>query len=241
MRRQFRRRVLFKKRTAIIDLPATRDTTEQQRQRQTPTMLHQEENEDEIFIIPAHFRNESPIEDGIISASSEAQQETVNECLPLLTAALNPQCNPLDFNEFGLPTLRIEDHVSFLRQNLSRFPAKFVGLDASRPWLVYWGLMGLYFLGEETGSMRSRFVCSPCMLRTVLIISQCSEHILPAAQRKRWLRRRSWTQIPPGHNVWLIAEYCAGRRRTELSAHRSESHVALARSLEAIQWGLPDL
>jgi protein farnesyltransferase subunit beta len=107
-------------------------------------------------LVPRHFLKPSPLEDELTTQSSEVQQETVAECLPLLGIAGDPSRDPFEFNEFGVPELRKEDHIAFLQQNLSQFPAPFVGLDASRPWLVYWGLLGLYFLGEDITVYRKR-------------------------------------------------------------------------------------
>lgn len=121
-----------------------------------PAKMTDENTNPPMFSIPSHFCEEPPLQDDIISATSEAQRETIEECLPLLTTAQDSGVNPLDFNEFGIPSLRSEDHIDFLRGNLSQFPARFVGLDASRPWLVYWALMGLKFLGEDVEPMRRR-------------------------------------------------------------------------------------
>lgn len=100
-------------------------------------------------LVPGHFLRPPPLQDELTTATSESQQETLAQCLPLLGAVGDPSRNPFEFNEHGVPELRKEEHVDFLQENLSQFPAPFVGLDASRPWLVYWGLMGLYFLGED--------------------------------------------------------------------------------------------
>jgi hypothetical protein len=133
---------------------------------QSHTMLSQDDDLADIFSIPSQFRTLPPLKDEVVTATSISQDETIEECLPLLTAALDARENPLAYNEFGIPKLRIEDHAEFLRNNLARFPARAVGLDASRPWLVYWGLMGLYFLGENIAFARSRCVtmqsCSSC-------------------------------------------------------------------------------
>lgn len=110
------------------------------------------------FGVPPTFLNPPLLQDNIQTQTSDAQEATIRECLPLLGAALNPARSPFDFNEFGVPELRREDHVDFLHENLAEFPAPFVGLDAARPWLVYWGLMGLFFLGEDVSAMRQRFV-----------------------------------------------------------------------------------
>lgn len=106
--------------------------------------------------IPAWFQKPAAIVDTLETETSRVQKATVNECIPLLGAVNDPSRNPFDFNEFGLPSLSREDHISFLQENLEEFPPSFVGLDASRPWMVYWALVGLYMLGEDVSSYRSR-------------------------------------------------------------------------------------
>lgn len=106
--------------------------------------------------IPVYFREPPILVDSLETATSKVQDATVSECLPLLKAVGNPSRDPVDFNKFGLLSLHREDHVRFLHENLAPFPANFVGLDASRPWMVYWALTALYLLGEDVSSLRSR-------------------------------------------------------------------------------------
>jgi protein farnesyltransferase subunit beta len=108
--------------------------------------------------VPDHFLRPPLLHDDEVTQTSEAQQETVEECLPLLGAFTDPARNPFDFNEYGVPELKREDHVDFCLENLAQFPAQFVGLDASRPWLVYWGSLSLHLLGEDITPMRQRYL-----------------------------------------------------------------------------------
>ena len=108
------------------------------------------------YQIPSYFRHGPPLLDGLETETSTVQDETVKECLPLLNEVDDPSRSPFDFNEFGLPYLEKERHIEFLHDNLEEFPAPFVGLDASRPWMVYWALLGLYLLGENVSVFRSR-------------------------------------------------------------------------------------
>lgn len=110
--------------------------------------------------IPAIFSNYPTLKDPVTTPTSVAQAETVKECLPLLTAAYDASQNPLDFNEHGVQRLNRGDHVQFLRYALDRFPSSFVGIDSSRPWMVYWALMGLYLLGEDVTTYREKHVLS---------------------------------------------------------------------------------
>jgi protein farnesyltransferase subunit beta len=98
-----------------------------------------------------------------VTETSSTQQETVAECLPYLKGTSDPSRSPFDFNEHGVPRLNRQAHVDFLYHSLEEFPAAFVAVDASRPWMVYWALMGLYLLGEDITQYRDRSVGSrPC-------------------------------------------------------------------------------
>ncbi|KAL6252344.1 CAAX farnesyltransferase (FTase) subunit beta [Rhinocladiella similis] len=108
--------------------------------------------------VPAYLRRPVALLDSLDTDTSRLQSATISECLPLLNAVEDPSRSPFDFNEFGLPSLEKEEHVQFLQENLAEFPAPFVGIDASRPWMVYWALLGLYLLGEDVSPFRSRVV-----------------------------------------------------------------------------------
>ena len=107
--------------------------------------------------IPHEFKHVPPIRDALSTPSSKAQDETAALCLSLLQAADDPSRNPLDFNKYGVPPLEREDHIRFLNDALGEFPAAFVGLDSSRPWMVYWALLGLYLLGDDVTQSRARY------------------------------------------------------------------------------------
>ena len=118
-----------------------------------PTMATSKTNQ---FEIPSYFRSHPPLVDSLESETAVVQDETLNECLPLLNQVDEPNRSPFDFNQFGLPHLEKEKHIEFLHENLAEFPAPFVGIDASRPWMIYWALLGLYLLGEDISVFRSR-------------------------------------------------------------------------------------
>jgi len=114
------------------------------------------DSESLLSSIPPHFREPPALVDSAETETSRSQAATLKECLPLLRALADPKRSPFDFNEFGIPSLEREDHIEFLLDNLEEFPAAFVGLDASRPWMVYWALCALYLMGEDVSSFRSR-------------------------------------------------------------------------------------
>jgi protein farnesyltransferase subunit beta len=116
--------------------------------------------EDSHFPVPQHFMRPPPIQDDLLTETSSAQRETVADCLPYLKGTADLSRSRFDFNEHGVPRLDRLEHVNFLHQSLEEFPAAFVAVDASRPWMVYWALMGLYLLGEDVSQYRNRLVKS---------------------------------------------------------------------------------
>ena len=56
------------------------------------------------------------------------------------------------------PPLARERHVAYLTRSLGGLPASFAGLDASRPWLVYWTLQALDLLGARPPERDARAV-----------------------------------------------------------------------------------
>ena len=106
------------------------------------------------FNIPALFSALPRIVDKLKTESSEAQAETIKECLPFLTGI--EEGSNTERNAYGIARLNREAHARFLRMNLGKFPAPFVAMDASRPWLFYWALMGLSVLGKDVSEYRER-------------------------------------------------------------------------------------
>lgn len=93
--------------------------------------------------------------DSLSTTSSEAESKVTNECLPYL---LGDEDTHLPRNSHGLPKLRRVEHAAFLRSNLARLPAPYVAMDASRPWMFYWVIAGLSFLGEDVSMYKERLV-----------------------------------------------------------------------------------
>lgn len=109
-------------------------------------------------LIPDLFTSLPPLKDFLETKTSHTQDETVQDCLPLLAAINDPSRNLFDFNSHGLPRLEREKHVKYLHSCLKELPAGFVIHDASRPWILYWVLAGLCLLGEDVQQYRTRFV-----------------------------------------------------------------------------------
>lgn len=106
--------------------------------------------------VPDLFTSPPPIRDDLITETSILQDETVQECLPYLSGTVDPSKGPFDFNAHGLPPLEREKHTAFLHNVLKTLPAAYLGYDASRPWILYWALTGLYLLGIDISQYRER-------------------------------------------------------------------------------------
>lgn len=119
------------------------------------TMLGIDQNGNSI---PELFTSLPPLKDSLETKTSQVQDETVQDCLPLLAGIHDPSRNLFDFNSHGLPRLEREKHIKYLQNCLKELPAGFVVHDASRPWIVYWVMAGLCLLGEDVQQYRTRFV-----------------------------------------------------------------------------------
>lgn len=104
--------------------------------------------------IPVLFTQPPPIRDPLATKTSDLQNETLEKCLPFLKGIQKTQKDP--FNSKGVPALQRDDHVGYLYDSLEDYPAGFVAMDASRPWMVYWALAGLSLLGEDVTRFRER-------------------------------------------------------------------------------------
>ncbi|KAH8428245.1 CAAX farnesyltransferase subunit beta RAM1 [Aspergillus melleus] len=104
--------------------------------------------------IPPLFTELPLIRDSLSTETTDLQNETVTKCLPFLAGTQSSQRGTL--NQFGVPALKRDDHIAFLYDSLEDYPGSFVGLDASRPWLVYWALAGLSLLEEDISKFNYR-------------------------------------------------------------------------------------
>jgi protein farnesyltransferase subunit beta len=109
----------------------------------------------EQFDIPPLFKELPVIRDLLMTESSRVQDETVEICLPFLSTT-EPGLQSSELNRSGVPKLLKNDHLEYLFDSLEDYPSNFVGIDASRPWMVYWALAGLTLLGEDLTSYRER-------------------------------------------------------------------------------------
>lgn len=104
--------------------------------------------------IPSLFTQPPLIQDPVLTETTDLQNETVQVCLPFLKGLESSQKGP--FNEHGVPALQRDQHIQYLCDALEEYPAGFVVLDASRPWMTLWALSGLSLLGEDVTRYRER-------------------------------------------------------------------------------------
>jgi protein farnesyltransferase subunit beta len=112
-------------------------------------------------VIPPYFLTDPILQNSMFSPTSLLQSATISECLPFLNGLNNPTIRdftPFDYSPNGVLTLQIESHVAFLEDALSEYPAPFVGIDASRPWMVYWALLALHFLNQDISVYKDRVI-----------------------------------------------------------------------------------
>lgn len=114
--------------------------------------------DDQIRFADNYLTNPPLLRDLFATSSSNLQDATLAECLPLLNGLNDPSENPFDYDERGLRELDRESHIAFVEDKLATFPAPYVATDASRPWLIYWALTSLHFMGEDVTKYRHRVV-----------------------------------------------------------------------------------
>jgi protein farnesyltransferase subunit beta len=93
--------------------------------------------------------------DPLSTVTSVEQISTAEACVPLLAG----EDGALNYNAHGVPRLRRERHIAFLRHTLGQLPAPFVAADA-RPWMFYWALNGLSLLGADVSEYADRLVAT---------------------------------------------------------------------------------
>lgn len=106
-------------------------------------------------VVPPRYIRPIPLHDALKTATSDAEDATVAACLPLLRGEGPGQRG---FNAFGVPELCRNAHVAFCFDALEDYPAPFVTVDASRPWMICWALTGLSLLDEDVTFLRRRYV-----------------------------------------------------------------------------------
>lgn len=93
--------------------------------------------------------------DDLKTTTSEAQEKTERECLPLLTG---DQALGLPLNSHGIPHLNRVKHAAFLEDWIDELPGPYVAMDASRPWVFYWVMAGLSFMDNDVTQYKQRLM-----------------------------------------------------------------------------------
>jgi protein farnesyltransferase subunit beta len=93
-----------------------------------------------------------PIRDNYRTESLRAEDDTCEIILPYLEG------NPNDFtlNAYGIPKLQRERHANMLKKVIGDYPSQAAMMDASRPWIVYWGLQSMTALGLDIHPYQKR-------------------------------------------------------------------------------------
>ncbi|KAF2104270.1 terpenoid cyclases/Protein prenyltransferase [Rhizodiscina lignyota] len=95
------------------------------------------------FTLPALYTSLPPLRDSLVTESSRLLDQTAAECMPYLTLT---KFKTRDLNSHGLQKLRRARHIEFANDSLEELPGYMVVLDASRPWMGYWGIAALSML-----------------------------------------------------------------------------------------------
>jgi protein farnesyltransferase subunit beta len=95
-----------------------------------------------------------PIRDTYQTETSKVEEKTREVVLPYLEG------NPNDFtlNAYCVPRLQRELHATMLRKVLGDYTHHYAAMDASRPWIVYWGLQSMTALGLDIHPHQKRYV-----------------------------------------------------------------------------------
>ncbi|KAK3381423.1 terpenoid cyclases/protein prenyltransferase alpha-alpha toroid [Podospora didyma] len=106
------------------------------------------------YMIPDLFTVAPPVRDALVTATSRAQDKTVDICLPFLSG----EDDVFKYNEHGVPRLNKTNHIKFLHRSLEPLPGGFILMDASRPWFLYWSLSAMTMLGEDVSVYKDAII-----------------------------------------------------------------------------------
>jgi len=102
-----------------------------------------------------YFKQAPVLQDELVTESSEVQEAVAEMCRKLINGE---EQEILERNSHGIPKLLRHKHIKFLKNVLGQYPAPFQIMDASRPWLLYWGLAGLSALGYDVSLYKRRTI-----------------------------------------------------------------------------------
>lgn len=106
--------------------------------------------------IPIWHLEQPVLRDSLVTETSKVQADTMFECMPFLAGTGDHLRAPFTLGSQGIPRLERQLHIEYLHQSLGSLSEAFMMADASRPWLIYWALLGLSLLGEDVSPYRER-------------------------------------------------------------------------------------
>lgn len=149
-----RNRIIFPGRAVVASILQAKGQQQQQYQQ---IQQHQRQRsmaaDTAVMRVPDLFKSNPLIRDELETDTSRAQDNTVNVCLPYLSASGHDH-----HNDHGLPPIDRKKHIAFLHAQLGRLPPQFYAADASRPWWLYWCLNALRLLGEDVSDYRDSLI-----------------------------------------------------------------------------------
>ena len=123
--------------------------------RRDEAAAYPEGSHEELFPpVPELFTSKRLLRDELQTETSLTQDITVQECLPHLAY---PGIADAEYGSHGLPRLKRQLHIRYLHNLLKEKSNFHIAYDSSRPWLVYWALMGLCLLGEDVAPYKERY------------------------------------------------------------------------------------
>lgn len=94
-----------------------------------------------------------PLDNNSIPIDSDLEMETKTSIDQKDTAEACLNCIAMGCEQHM--TLKAVEHKKFLRVLLDKLSPAFTTLDASRPWMIYWGINGLAILGDEAHDLKA--------------------------------------------------------------------------------------
>ncbi|KAI9660824.1 MAG: CAAX farnesyltransferase (FTase) subunit beta [Trizodia sp. TS-e1964] len=109
---------------------------------------------------PKYHLEQPVLRDALVTETSKLQIDNMFECMPFIAGTGDHFRAPFTLGSQGIPKLERQLHIEYLHQSLGSLPEGFVLADASRPWLIYWALLGLSLLGEDISPYCERLIAT---------------------------------------------------------------------------------
>jgi len=95
------------------------------------------------------------IKDELITTTSTVQDGVADMCKRFMTRT---DFEIEETNSHGITKLQRSKHLKFIKKTLETYPAQFQGMDASRPWILYWALAVLNHLDDDVMPYKDRLI-----------------------------------------------------------------------------------